>query len=129
VNTLVCKGAFVALATERLNELAKFYEALLNAPPQVFRADVYAEFDLAGLKLGMFQPRQDGAAEFSSPQAAAMSVCLEVADLDAAIAHLTTLGYPPPVPVIKASHGREVYAYDPDGNRLILHQRHPSTAA
>ncbi|MBD0267928.1 MAG: VOC family protein, partial [Cyanobacteria bacterium Co-bin8] len=49
----------------------------------------------------------------------------EVVDLEGAIAHLTTLGYPPPGPVMIASHGREIYAYDPDGNRLILHQSHP----
>jgi len=51
-----------------------------------------------------------------------MSLCLEVADLEGAIAHLTQLGYPPSGAIITASHGREVYAYDPDGNWLILHQ-------
>jgi predicted enzyme related to lactoylglutathione lyase len=122
VHGIICSEAFVALATGNLNELAKFYEALLNSPPQIFRADVYAEFDLAGLKLGIFQPKNEGAAEFSSPRQAAMSLCLEVANLEAAIAHLTKLGYPPQSPIISASHGRETYAYDPDGNRLILHQ-------
>jgi hypothetical protein len=51
-----------------------------------------------------------------------MSLCLEVANLDQAIARLTHLGYPPPGPILTASHGREIYAYDHDGNRLILHQ-------
>jgi hypothetical protein len=32
------------------------------------------------------------------------------------------LGYPPPGEIITASHGREIYTYDPAGNRLILHQ-------
>ncbi len=26
--------------------------------------------------------------------------------------------------LITASHGREIYAFDPAGNRLILHQSH-----
>jgi hypothetical protein len=39
-----------------------------------------------------------------------------------AIATLTHLGYPPPGEIIEASHGREIYAYDPAKNRLILHQ-------
>lgn len=122
MDKLVCSEAFVALATGRLNEVVKFYEALLNTPPLVFKANIYAEFEIAGLKLGLFQPKQDGTAEFANPAQAAMSLCLEVEDLEAAIAHLTHLGYPPQSPLIEASHGRETYAYDPDGNRLILHQ-------
>ena len=51
-----------------------------------------------------------------------MSLCLEVTDLPMAIAHLTDMGYPPPGEIIAASHGTEIYAYDPDNNRLILHQ-------
>jgi hypothetical protein len=53
-----------------------------------------------------------------------MSLCLEVSDLEDAIAHITALGFPPPGEILTASHGREIYAYDPDGNRLILHQSH-----
>lgn len=122
MNAVTCSEAFVAIATGRLNEISKFYEALLNLPPQIFRANVYAEFDLAGLKLGIFQPKGGGSTEFLNSEKSAMSLCLEVEDLEAAIAHLTQLGYPPQSPVIEASHGRETYAYDPDGNRLILHQ-------
>lgn len=51
-----------------------------------------------------------------------ISLCLEVSNLEDAIAHLTALGYPPPGDISIASHGREIYAYDLDGNRLILHQ-------
>ena len=43
-------------------------------------------------------------------------------NLEQAIACLTNLGYTPPGEIIEASHGREIYAYDPAGNRLILHQ-------
>lgn len=117
-----CSAALVTLATPKLDELAAFYEALLQRPPQVWLPGVYAEFAVAELKLGLFQPQASHQSEFAQPAGAAMSLCLEVADLEAAIAHLTELGYPPPGSITTASHGREVYAYDPDGNRLILHQ-------
>ncbi|MBA2747243.1 MAG: hypothetical protein H0U45_00545 [Tatlockia sp.] len=51
-----------------------------------------------------------------------MSLCLEVEDLASAIAYLINIGYPPPGEIVTASHGKEIYACDPDGNRLILHQ-------
>lgn len=121
--TSFCSAAFVALATSHLNDLTKFYEALLHTPPQPFLADRYAEFAIAGLKLGIFQPQASHQSEFDQPTQAAISLCLEVPDLEGAIAHLTQLGYPPPGSITQTSHGREIYAYDPDGNRLILHQR------
>ncbi len=118
-----CQTAFVTLATGNVNELAKFYEALLRVAPVILVTDRYAEFAISGLKLALFQPQVDHQSEFDQPTRAAMSLCLEVADLDAAIAHLTHLGYALPGTITQASHGREVYAYDPDGNRLILHQQ------
>jgi hypothetical protein len=45
-----------------------------------------------------------------------------VENLEQAIAHLTSLGFPPASEILLASHGREIYACDPDGNRLILHE-------
>ena len=118
-----CQTAFIALATGNVNELAKFYEALLHVAPTILVADRYAEFAIAGLKLALFQPQAGHQPEFDQPARAAMSLCLEVANLDAAIAHITRLGYAPPGIITQASHGREIYAYDPDGNRLILHQQ------
>lgn len=120
--TSFCSEAFVTLATANLNELTKFYEALLHTPPQPFMAGRYAEFAIAGLKLGIFQPQTSHQSEFDQPARAAISLCLEVPDLEGAIAHLTHLGYAPPGSIQQTSHGREIYAYDPDGNRLILHQ-------
>ncbi|MFM7372329.1 MAG: VOC family protein, partial [Sphaerospermopsis kisseleviana] len=60
--------------------------------------------------------------ELVSDSKSPLSLCIEVSNLENAIAHLTSLGYPPPGKISIASHGREIYAYDPDGNRLILHQ-------
>ncbi|NJO93776.1 MAG: hypothetical protein HC820_04390, partial [Hydrococcus sp. RM1_1_31] len=47
---------------------------------------------------------------------------LEVENLETAIAHLTEMGYSPPGEIAIASHGREIYVYDPAGNRIILHE-------
>lgn len=117
-----CSEAFVAIATPNLNETAKFYEALMHQPPEVFVADSYAEFLISGLKVGLFRPKEAHQAQFANPKGAPISLCLEVDDLEGAIAHLKKLGCPPPGEVQEASHGREIYAYDPDGNRLILHE-------
>lgn len=116
-----CSEAFVALSSLQVEQLAAFYSELLAIAPKP-STPTYAEFRLTGLRLAIFKPKADNATEFAAANSGAMSLCLEVGDLEAAIAHLTTLGYPPPAGVMHTSHGQEIYAYDPDGNRLILHQ-------
>jgi predicted enzyme related to lactoylglutathione lyase len=120
--SLGCTSALMTLASPNVEVLVGFYGALLGQTAQPYQRDRYAEFQLSGLRLAIFKPRLDHADQFTAPGSGAMSLCLEVTDLDAAIARLTQLGYPPPGPVTTVSHGREVYAYDPDGSRLILHQ-------
>ena len=115
-------AAFVTLAALEFEPLVEFYRQLLLQAPQPYSPERYAEFQLPGLRLGLFNPKPDHQAEFNQSAGAGMSLCLEVADLEGAIAHLTQLGYPPPGPITTASHGREIYGYDPAGNRLILHQ-------
>ena len=117
--------AFVTLASENLEALVAFYQGLLNQVAQSYAPGHYAEFTLPGLKLVLFKPKDDHVQEFSGP-AGSMSVCVEVEDLGGAIATLKQLGYPPPGNIIHASHGQEIYAYDPAGNRLILHESNPS---
>jgi len=115
-------AAFVTLATNNLNKLVLFYTKLWQQKPQIYRENVYAEFQISGLRLGIFQPQQSNESKFANSRNSRMSLCLEVKDLESAIAHLTNIGYPPPGEIVTASHGKEIYAYDPDGNRLILHQ-------
>ncbi|MBU6230250.1 MAG: VOC family protein [Cyanobacteria bacterium REEB459] len=117
---MVFSIAYLTLATDQFARLVDFYSQVLG-PPQL--SPGYAEFNLAGLRLGIFQPRPDHREEFLQLGAGRASLCIDVPDLGAAIAQLHHLGYPPPGPIIGASHGQEIYAYDPDGNRLILHQR------
>jgi predicted enzyme related to lactoylglutathione lyase len=117
-----CTNAFVTLATNDLDNLVLFYTKLWQQQPQIYRQNVYAEFQMFGLRLGIFQPHQSNNAEFASSRNSRMSLCLEVENLESAIAHLTNIGYPPTGKIVTASHGKEIYACDPDGNRLILHQ-------
>jgi hypothetical protein len=119
---LRCKDVFVALADCNGGTLNTFYQSLFEQKPSIEIPQVYAEFQLPGVRLGLFNPKAAHRPEFDAPSSGGMSLCLEVEDLDAAIAHLTNLGYPPPDEIQSASHGREIYAYDPCGNRLILHE-------
>lgn len=121
---LGCNEAFLTLGSYRFEPLVLFYERLLEQKAQPYLPNRYAEFQLPGLRLGIFRPMVSHHLEFSQSSSSGMSVCLEVVDLEHAIAHLTALGCPPPGAITTASHGREIYAYDPDGNRLILHQSH-----
>jgi len=114
--------AFVTIATTDLENVVLFYTNFLGEKPIKLIPNVYGEFQLIGVKLGIFQPKKTNESEFINSLKSKISLCLEVSNLEDAIAHLTALGYPPPGEITTASHGREIYAYDPDGNRIILHQ-------
>jgi len=115
--------AFVAIASYQFETSVTFYQTLLEQSADPLLPGRYAEWTLAGsLKLGIFSPHLTHRDEFQTRGAGAISLCLEVEDLDHAIAVLTRLGYPPPGEIQSASHGREVYAYAPEGSRIILHQ-------
>jgi predicted enzyme related to lactoylglutathione lyase len=115
-------AAFVTIATINFDIMVDFYTQFLGSAPQPDLPQGYAEFSIAGLRLGIFAPKVDRQAEFSQPSQSSMSLCLEVERLEDAIDTLAQLGYRPAGEITTASHGREIYAYDPDGNRLILHQ-------
>lgn len=113
---------FVTIAALDLEAIVRFYTQLVDHPPQIHSPGSYAEFEISGLRLGIFQLKPDRSGEFAAPSSGALSLCLQVNDLDAAIARLTQLGYPPPGDILSTSHGREIYAYDPLGDRLILYE-------
>jgi len=112
---------FVTLVDPDGETLMHFYSLLFGAP-SVHIPKVYTEFRLPGLRLGLFKPQKNHTAEFSG-QSGGMSLCVEVVDLEEAIAQFSALGCSPPGDITIASHGREIYAYDPLGNRLILHEQ------
>jgi predicted enzyme related to lactoylglutathione lyase len=114
--------ALITLGTNNFDRLVQFYRQLWQQEPQPYLPAVYAQFSLVNLKLGVFCPKESHRAEFSDSRGSGMSICLEVESLETALAHLIQIGYPPSQEISVASHGREIYIYDPDGNRLILHQ-------
>jgi predicted enzyme related to lactoylglutathione lyase len=130
---LQCSTAFMTLADLEGEVLVQFYTQLLGQKPAVYLPQVYAEFQLPELRLGIFKPKANHQAEFAG-RSSGMSLCIEVEQLEQAIeaieqvyAQLKAIGSmsldPRPLGKISvASHGREIYAYDPAGNRLILHE-------
>ena len=115
-------GAICTIAAVNFEKLVDFYTRLINQEPSLMIPHIYAEFILPGVKLGIFRPQTTDTVEFAHSVNSQMSLCLQVNNLEQALSHLTNLGYPPPGKISIASHGKEIYAYDPDGNRLILHQ-------
>jgi catechol 2,3-dioxygenase-like lactoylglutathione lyase family enzyme len=115
-------AAFVTIASVNFDLIVDFYTQFLGLTPDRYIPTIYAEFLIAGLRLGIFCPKSINQDEFGYPSQSGMSLCLEVDSLERSINKLAQLGYPPPGQITTASHGREIYAYDPDGNRLILHQ-------
>jgi predicted enzyme related to lactoylglutathione lyase len=114
-------AVFVALADGEEAPLVPFYTTLFDQKPAVNIPRVYAEFHLAGLRLGIFQPKSEQRDQFIG-RAGSMSLCVEVSSLEQVIDHLNAIGHPPASAIMTASHGREFYLYDPMGNRLILHE-------
>ncbi len=109
------RRAIVSLASRDIQKSVQFYSAVFQQDAIKQIPKVYAEFQVAGLTLGIYQPKE------TLWVGIAVSLCLEVEKLEDAIAHLTALGYPPNE-IIQSSHGREGFATDPDGNRIILYQ-------
>lgn len=119
-----CLEAFVALgsiAPDKLDNLVTFYTRLLGQKPQPHQPGTYAEFRLPGLRLAIFLPKIDRQTEFQQTKAGSMSICIQVQSLTEVIEDLEIMAHPVSN-IITASHGRELYTYDPDGNRLIFYQ-------
>lgn len=116
------QDSLLTIGAIAFDEVVDFYRQLLEQSPQPFQTGIYAEFRINSLRLGIFKPKADHQSEFATSLGSGFSLCLEVENLEQAIAHLQAIGYPPKNPITTASHGREVYSYDPAGNRLILHE-------
>jgi predicted enzyme related to lactoylglutathione lyase len=117
--------AFLTIATTNLESLVRFYAKFFQQEADSYIPEIYAEFHLKQLQLGIFVPKVDHRSQFSNTTHNPTSICLEVTSLEETIEHLYSIDYLPrstSLPITIASHGRETYIYDPDGNRLILHQ-------
>jgi predicted enzyme related to lactoylglutathione lyase len=117
---MIYTRAFVTLAAPQWERSIAFYSQLLNQEPHGLQADRYGAFDLGSWKLAIYRPKRE---ELEPPGTyPALSLCFQVPDLDETLTHLAKLNLDPPGPIQAASHGREVYLYDPDGNRIILYE-------
>ena len=117
------KTAWLTIGTDHFTEVVGFYRLVLQQEPEPFSPERYAEFHLPGLRLGIFRPQADHQQEFAQSDHSGFSLCLEVENLETAIARFQrgNLGLNRSQ-IQTASHGREIYVYDPVGNRLILHE-------
>ncbi len=127
--SLIYHRAWITLAPQDFTKSCDFYQRLLGKAPDRTMTKpenqlIYAEFQLVGLTIGLYLAKTPPTDNRSS-----LSLCFQVENLEDSIALVTSLGYPPPGEIMTPSHGREVYAYDPDGNRLILYQQNGSTGA
>jgi predicted enzyme related to lactoylglutathione lyase len=116
--------SWLAIAVRSLTGSVQFYQTLLGDGAVFRQIGKYVEFDLGDLRLGLFEPKPEAAPEFDQRGHNPMSLCLAVADLDQTLTQLTAQFLLPdgPPEIVLASHGREVYLFDPDGNRIILYE-------
>ncbi|MEM1366812.1 MAG: VOC family protein [Cyanobacteria bacterium P01_H01_bin.15] len=121
--TLGLKEIFLAIASDEVETLARFYAQLFSVSPNPHIPNSYANFQVAGMRIAIFKPISERATEFlQRVHPGPLSLCLEVESLEVAIAHWINQGNPAPSEVISASHGQEFYGLDPVGNRLIFHE-------
>lgn len=113
--------AWMTIATIQFDRSVEFYQHLFQRSPQIFTPEKYAEFEACGIRLGIYRPTAEESPRAPITLFPAVSLCLQVEELESAIAHLhqaeSHVGE-----IRSVSHGREAYAYDPDGNRIILYE-------
>lgn len=122
--------AFAAIGANDFPATVDFYRTLFAREPDERVRDVYVGFRLPGLHLGIFAPRAENRPDFANPSdlRGSLSLVLRVPDVDRARKKLEALNPArPPGPIQPGSHGREFYAYDPEGNRLIVVERTSAT--
>ncbi len=117
--SLAVRSAWMTLAAFDLLNIRDFYRQLLTCEPQI-DLPAYVEFQLPGLRLGIFKPKPE--LEPVVAESGPVSLCLEVRNLQQAMAHLKTLGLEPVSELRYASHGQEIDYCDPLGTRLILYE-------
>lgn len=111
----------LAIAAIDFDEMRQFYSKILQQEPTRQIKDVYVEYQLPDLRIGLFKPRPDNRPEFMHDTRSTASIVLEVTDIDAAIKHFNAVGCTLGK-IIDTFHGKEFYTYDPAQNRLIVHQ-------
>lgn len=117
--------AFVGYPVTDFEKARKFYGEILGLQEGAsFEHEGelhWLEYDLAGQTLALAR-----ASEKWSPNPNGGGACLEVADLDAAVAHLKAHNVNVVMDIQDYPICRLALITDPDGNSLALHQRKPN---
>jgi predicted enzyme related to lactoylglutathione lyase len=112
--------AFSCYAVTDMPRARSFYEGVLGLKP-AHVVDLpdgkWVEYDLAGQTLSL------GSAPGWKPSADGCTVALEVADFDAAIAHLRASQVKFRMDPLETPVCRMAMVFDPDSNTLCIHQR------
>jgi catechol 2,3-dioxygenase-like lactoylglutathione lyase family enzyme len=113
---------FIILPTQDLVRAEDFYHGILGLPVEYREGDVAVEFDLGG---GLVLALVDWS-QVNKPFAPVTAgvVALRVGDVEAAFGRLQALGVTTDREVIDSSVCKMGYFFDPDGNRLMLHNRY-----
>jgi predicted enzyme related to lactoylglutathione lyase len=117
---MITEVAFVAIAVTDKERARKFYQETLGLKPTTSMHDgMWVEYEIGGTTIGV------GCHPEWKPSREGTSVAFEVDDIDATIAKLKKEGvefarekFESPVCFMAVIH-------DPDGNRLLVHQRKP----
>ncbi len=113
----------VSIGTEKIEECVAFYQKLFGYQPRVYKKSVYSEFDFQGLTLAIYKPRSADEENLSnSNKSNGLSICLQVENLESVIVELKNLGDPLISQIKEDSNMKEIYIYDPGGNRIIFYQ-------
>lgn len=119
---------FAAIGANDYPATVNFYRTLFGREPDERVRATYVAFRLPGLHLGIFEPRPQNRPDFANPAESqghgSLNLVLSVPDADQARSALAALNPARPPGLIQPTRdGREFYAYDPEGNRLIVVER------
>lgn len=118
--TFSIRRSLITVAVMDWQQSLTFYRNLLQLEPQVLQPGRYAEFRLADCTISLYKPRLEETPTAEGNPYPSLGICLHVDSLQAALAQLNLVNHG----IQASSHGREVYLYDPNGNRIILYEPH-----
>jgi predicted enzyme related to lactoylglutathione lyase len=117
--------AFTGYPITNLPRARAFYEGLLGLiPATTFEHEntAWIEYDLGASTLAI----SNMSADMWKPSPNGPTIALEVSEFDEAIAVLKDAGVPFLIEPMDSGVCRMAIVADPDGNSLVIHQRHPA---
>ena len=116
---MITELAFTGTPVTDMKRARAFYEGALGLKATMESAGgLWVEYEVGGGTLGI-----GSYSEAWKPSPDGTCVAFEVDNLDAEVARLKAKGVPVPVDVMDTPVCRFAIVCDPDGNKLMLHQR------